>query len=234
MHGISPSFGGLRANEPYSFGEPTQTKGIHKTQLTVSYANGPVYAVVSAQETRTGPGLTAAIMVQKAYMAGMTYDFTSMRFYASAQRSRTPGCNTVADTGQLGVSGDRHQAPREVCKQLGSRREGGRRPAQRPESKAARHGSGRLPDARSQAARVTAFGHAVEQLARHSLQKRPQGGEAALAGQAVASFAVRCAKDSHPASLAASLATFRRYVAPPPSPQAENRQPQAMRRTPRY
>ncbi|TWG78997.1 putative outer membrane protein [Cupriavidus gilardii J11] len=101
---ISPTFGGLRADVAYAFGESTQTNGIHNTNLTVTYASGPLYAVVSAQDTKTGPGFTAAITEQKTYMAGMRYDFRLLRVYASAQRSRTPGIHTVTETGQLGVS----------------------------------------------------------------------------------------------------------------------------------
>lgn len=100
----SPTFAGLRASLLYSMGEVQDREGIRNLNLTVNYAAGPLAAVVSVQQARTGPGFTATIGEQDAALIGASYDFKAVQLYGQLQRTRTPDTRTTADTMQLGAA----------------------------------------------------------------------------------------------------------------------------------
>lgn len=100
----SPDIGGFRASVAYAPGEAVDRGGQRNANLTLTYANGPFAAVLSGQQVKVGPGLSARITRQDAAMAGVSYDLGAVKLYGQYLRTDTPDLDTRTRTVQLGVA----------------------------------------------------------------------------------------------------------------------------------
>lgn len=101
----TPVVMGIKAAAYVGLGETAFGTETNNTGITVNYSAGPFVAWVTAQLARVGPGLAAiGRSRQSTYFAGGSYDFGSVKLFASFDTadSRAPGI--TARTGQAGVS----------------------------------------------------------------------------------------------------------------------------------
>lgn len=100
----SPEAAGFRVSAAYGLGEVANRAGERNVNLTLNYTKGPFAAVVSAQQVKVGPGLSARIATQKAQMAGLSYDFDVVKVYGQYFHTDTPGIQARTRTTQLGLA----------------------------------------------------------------------------------------------------------------------------------
>lgn len=100
----TPKIGGLTGSATYALGEVPGNNGVRNFNLTVNYSNGPFAAAVSGQQVKTGPGLTAAMGSEKAYMGGVSYDFKLLKLYGQYFRTDTRNTALKTNTAQIGVA----------------------------------------------------------------------------------------------------------------------------------
>lgn len=100
----SPDVAGFRVSAAYGLGEVTNRAGQRNVNLTLNYAKGPFAAVISGQQVKVGPGLSAGIASQKAQMTGVSYDFDAVKVYGQYFHTDTPGIQTRTRTTQLGFA----------------------------------------------------------------------------------------------------------------------------------
>ncbi len=100
----TPSVAGFTGSATYAFGEVASNNGVRNFNLTANYASGPFAAVVSGQQVKVGPGLTAAMGSEKAVMGGASYDFTLLKLYGQYFRTDTRDTALKTRTGQIGVA----------------------------------------------------------------------------------------------------------------------------------
>lgn len=100
----SPEVAGFRASAAYGLGEVANRRGERNFNLTLNYAKGPFAAVISGQQVKVGPGLSARITNQKTQMAGLSYDFEVVKVYGQYFRTDTPDILTKTRTTQFGVA----------------------------------------------------------------------------------------------------------------------------------
>lgn len=87
------SFGGLRASVDYGPGEQAGRPGVANLGLHADYNSGKWSAAVSAQRLRVNIN-TPLPVEQKAYMAGIAYDFGPVKLYGNAGHASIDGGNT--------------------------------------------------------------------------------------------------------------------------------------------
>lgn len=99
----TPRLGGFTGSVTYGLGEVANDSGVRNLNATANYANGAFAAVVSAQQVKIGPGLTAAMGSEKAAMTGMSYDFTAAKVYGQYFWTDTRDTRLKTKTAQVGV-----------------------------------------------------------------------------------------------------------------------------------
>jgi predicted porin len=99
---VSPNYGGLTGTAIYSVSSTTGHQGRDNVGLHLTYANGPLTAVFSAQRVRTAA--VAPSTGQYLYLAGAAYDAKFMKVYGAAQMTSNNNVETGSHTYELGVS----------------------------------------------------------------------------------------------------------------------------------
>jgi len=99
---VSPKIGGVSGTAIYSLGEVATNTAVNNAGLSLNYANGPLVAVLSAQNVRTAA--VAPSTGQRAYQAGLGYDFGPAKLYGSAQTTDNAVTDIKTHTYQVGTS----------------------------------------------------------------------------------------------------------------------------------
>jgi predicted porin len=99
---VSPSYGGLTGTAIYGVSSTVGHQGRDNLGLHLTYANGPVTAVFSAQRVRTAA--VAPSTGQYLYLAGAAYDAGFAKLYGAAQMTSNNDVETGSHTYELGVS----------------------------------------------------------------------------------------------------------------------------------
>ncbi|KLU26545.1 porin [Caballeronia mineralivorans PML1(12)] len=99
---VSPSYGGLTGTAIYGVSSTTGHQGRDNLGLHLTYANGPVTAVLSAQRVRTAA--VAPSTGQYLYLAGAAYDATFIKIYGAAETTSNNDVETGSHTYELGLS----------------------------------------------------------------------------------------------------------------------------------
>ena len=96
----TPRFGGLRGSIDYGPGEQAGRTGVANMGVHADYNSGPWSAAVSAQRLRVNV-LAPMPVEQKAWMAGVAYDFGPFKLYGNAGHASIDGGNATRlfDTG---------------------------------------------------------------------------------------------------------------------------------------
>ncbi|CAE6839481.1 hypothetical protein R69888_06914 [Paraburkholderia haematera] len=99
---VSPSYGGLTGTAIYGVSSTTGQQGKDNIGLHLTYANGPLTAVLSAQRVRAAA--VAPSSGQYLYLAGAAYDAKIVKVYGAAQMTSNNDVETGSHTYELGVS----------------------------------------------------------------------------------------------------------------------------------
>jgi predicted porin len=99
---VSPSYGGLTGTAIYGVSSTTGHQGRDNLGLHLTYANGPLTAVLSAQRVRTAA--VAPSTGQYLYLAGAAYDAKFIKIYGAAQTTSNNDVETGSHTYELGLS----------------------------------------------------------------------------------------------------------------------------------
>jgi predicted porin len=99
---VSPSYGGLTGTVIYGVSSATGHQGRDNLGLHLTYVNGPVTAVFSAQRVRSVA--VAPSTGQYLYLVGAAYDASFVKVYGAAQMTSNNDVETGSHTYELGVS----------------------------------------------------------------------------------------------------------------------------------
>lgn len=99
---VTPDYAGLTGTVIYSVSSTTGHQGKDNLGLHLTYRNGPLTAVFSAQRDRTAA--IAPSTGQYLYLAGFAYDATFAKVYAAAQTTSNNDVETGSHTYELGLS----------------------------------------------------------------------------------------------------------------------------------
>jgi predicted porin len=99
---VSPNYGGLTGTATYGVSSTTGHQGKDNVGLHLTYINGPITAVASAQRARVAA--VAPSSGQYLYLAGAAYDAKVVKFYGAAQMTSNTDIETGSHTYELGVS----------------------------------------------------------------------------------------------------------------------------------
>ncbi len=99
---VSPNYNGLTGTVIYGVSSTTGQQGKDNIGLHLTYANGPLTAVFSAQRVRTAA--VAPSTGQYLYLAGAAYDAKLVKLYGAAQMTSNNNVETGSHTYELGVS----------------------------------------------------------------------------------------------------------------------------------
>jgi predicted porin len=99
---VSPNYGGLTGTVIYGVSSTPGQQGRDNLGLHLSYSNGALAAVFSAQRVRTAA--VAPSSGQYLYLAGATYSTSFVRLYGAAQMTSNNNVETGSHTYELGVS----------------------------------------------------------------------------------------------------------------------------------
>ena len=99
---VSPSFNGLTGTAIYSVSSTTGHQGRDNLGLHLTYVNGPMTAVFSAQRDRTAA--VAPSTGQYLYLVGAAYDAKFVKIYGAAQTTNNTNVETGSHTYALGLS----------------------------------------------------------------------------------------------------------------------------------
>ncbi|MGH8780241.1 porin [Paraburkholderia sp.] len=99
---VTPNTGGLTGTVIYSVSSTTGHQGRDNLGLHLTYRNGPLTAVFSAQRDRTAA--VAPSTGQYLYLAGFAYDAKFAKVYAAAQMTSNNDVETGSHTYELGLS----------------------------------------------------------------------------------------------------------------------------------
>jgi predicted porin len=99
---VAPPVGDLSATAIYAPGEVTSNSSVRNYGLHLRYKHGPLAAVLSGQRVRTAA--VAPSTGQYAYLAGVSYDFSRVKLYGSAQTTDNAVTAVKSRTYQAGAS----------------------------------------------------------------------------------------------------------------------------------
>lgn len=99
---ISPTYGGLTGTVIYGVSSTAGQQGKDNIGLHLTYENGPLTAVFSAQRVRAAA--VAPSSGQYLYLAGAAYDAKIVKLYGAAQMTSNNNVETGSHTYELGVS----------------------------------------------------------------------------------------------------------------------------------
>jgi len=99
---VSPNYGGLTGTASYGVSDTVGHQGKDNLGLHLTYINGPITAVLSAQRARVAA--VAPSSGQYLYLAGAAYDAKVVKFYGAAQMTSNNNIETGSHTYELGVS----------------------------------------------------------------------------------------------------------------------------------
>ena len=99
---VSPSYDGLTGTAIYGVSSTTGHQGSDNIGLHLTYTNGPLTAVFSAQRVRAAA--VAPSSGQYLYLAGGAYDASFAKFYGAAQMTSNNDVETGSHTYELGAS----------------------------------------------------------------------------------------------------------------------------------
>jgi predicted porin len=97
----SPRVNGFAATAMYALGEVADKSSTANLGLHANYLSGPWTVALSAQRVRIP--VTAPITQQKAYLAGIAYDFKVAKLYGSLGRTEASGIVNATRTHDIGV-----------------------------------------------------------------------------------------------------------------------------------
>jgi predicted porin len=99
---VSPNYGGLTGTVIYGVSSTDGHQGRDNLGLHLTYVNGPLTAVFSAQRDRTAA--IAPSSGQYLYLAGAAYDAHFVKLYGAAQMTSNNDVETGSHTYELGLS----------------------------------------------------------------------------------------------------------------------------------
>jgi len=99
---VSPNYGGFTGTAIYGVSSTVGEQGRDNLGLHLTYENGPLTAVFSAQRVRTAA--VAPSTGQYLYLAGAVYDATFVKIYGAAQTTSNNNVETGSHTYELGMS----------------------------------------------------------------------------------------------------------------------------------
>ena len=99
----TPSFGGLRANLHYQFGEQAGNSGKNNAGLNVMYGNGPLWLTAFYEQANISNPINALIDKKTDWMLGGSYDFGMAKAFLTYGKAKVNATNFSAKTWSLGA-----------------------------------------------------------------------------------------------------------------------------------